>query len=330
MMTDPYLQARIALLRQAVAGDAPPEMYFELAEALAEAGEPREAGATFRRGYLLQPSIYPLLGEGLGGTRAELEARRDYAATLAGNGAGFSPVLAALAVAEAHLGNSVAVRRLVDHERFFHNALMALPDDLDRADFNRALAAEILSGLKYYDRPSRHAIRRAWRQNDIMASSLPALQRWGQLIRDTIDRYIAALPAARDHPFLAARPADYAIESWALSSDGESFHMPHIHPRAWMSGVYYVSRPEISRAPGGLEGWLHVGPPAMHGVSAEQGWAERMVAPEPGSLVMMPAYFYHWTKPMGVDEERICLVFDVVPVELAEAGTGDDRDDGAG
>jgi hypothetical protein len=33
----------------------------------------------------------------------------------------------------------------------------------------------------------------------------------------------------------------------------------------------------------------------------------------------MPGYFFHDTTPMGVDEERICVAFDVVPVELAAA-----------
>jgi hypothetical protein len=33
----------------------------------------------------------------------------------------------------------------------------------------------------------------------------------------------------------------------------------------------------------------------------------------------MPGYFFHGTHPMGVDEERICIAFDVVPVELAGA-----------
>jgi Putative 2OG-Fe(II) oxygenase len=41
-----------------------------------------------------------------------------------------------------------------------------------------------------------------------------------------------------------------------------------------------------------------------------------MIAPEPGTLVLMPAYFYHDPSPIGVDQERICIAFDVVPTEL--------------
>jgi hypothetical protein len=42
-----------------------------------------------------------------------------------------------------------------------------------------------------------------------------------------------------------------------------------------------------------------------------------MVAPEPGTLVLMPGYFYHETRPMGIDQERICIAFDVSPIEIA-------------
>ncbi len=31
----------------------------------------------------------------------------------------------------------------------------------------------------------------------------------------------------------------------------------------------------------------------------------------------MPGYFVHDTEPMGVDEERICIAFDILPLELA-------------
>jgi len=33
----------------------------------------------------------------------------------------------------------------------------------------------------------------------------------------------------------------------------------------------------------------------------------------------MPAYFYHDTRPLGVDQERICVAFDVRPIEAAGA-----------
>jgi hypothetical protein len=103
-------------------------------------------------------------------------------------------------------------------------------------------------------------------------------------------------------------------------SDGASYDLSHIHTHAWASGVYYVVEPPTAREPGSHQGWLHLGPPEERGVTAQQGWAERHIAPKPGRLVLMPGYFYHHTRPMGVDEERICVAFDVVPAEIATRG----------
>jgi hypothetical protein len=298
-----------------------PAQLFGLARDLARAGEERRSAELFRRTYLLKPTTGSLLDSDLPtGDIAEL---RDYAAALISNGAIFSPVIAALAIAEAHLGNADAVRRLVDYDRFFSSQTMGASDP---AAFNQALAAEIKADLTWYDEPAGRAIRSAWRHNHITESPLPALRRWNEQIRRIVERYMAAIPRGLDHPFARSRPAEYVLECWGLVSGSDSFHKPHIHPRAWMSGVYYVTCPPVARAPGSRRGWLTIGPPEKHGVSAGQGWDERLFAPEPGTLVMMPAYFYHWTRPMESDEERICLVFDVVPVELASTGR-DARED---
>jgi hypothetical protein len=100
-------------------------------------------------------------------------------------------------------------------------------------------------------------------------------------------------------------------------SGSKGHHVAHIHPKAWLSGVYYVVRPEISRERGD-RGWLRIGAP--QGLDATQsGWQQRMVEPEPGHLVLMPGYFYHGTEPLRVDQARICIAFDVMPLELSES-----------
>jgi hypothetical protein len=318
MNTTPRLQAKVALLRRAAAqGSPPPALLFALAAALIETGEVREAAEIFRRAYRLQPWACPLLSVGEHPTPAEIAVLREQAETLVGQGVTYSSVIAALAVAEAHGGRPNAVERLVDYDRLFSADMMAAPDGRDQAEFTNALAAEIKTDLEYHDKPADRAIRRAWRRSITIGSSGPAERAWLKGVRREIDRYIAALPADSDHPFAASRPANYKIGAWAVVSNGDGFHLPHMHPSAWLSGVYYVVCPDVARAPGSRRGWLHVEPPAQHGVSADMGWGARMVAPEPGTLVLMPSYFFHGTQPMEVDEERICIAFDVLPAELA-------------
>ena len=311
-------QAKVALLRQAtLAQPQSAASLYQFAAALADAGEAREAAGIFRKAYVLRPSIEAVLPAGAGGPGGDAAALRDRAAALIEHGAAFSPVIAALAVGEAHLGNAAAVRDLVDYDRFFRSSVMDPPAGYDLEQFNRALAVEIkTTELKFYDAPNQRPLQGGWRSGEITESGLPAIRLWTQAIRREIERYVAELPRDADHPFLVARPADYVLGAWAVVSQSESYHRFHLHPRAWVTGVYYTMRPAVSREPGSRRGWLRVGPPEDYGVSTAHGWGERAIAPEPGTLVLMPGYFFHGTYPTGADEERICIAFDVMPTEL--------------
>jgi uncharacterized protein (TIGR02466 family) len=318
------VSARIALLRQAVLRTPKsPAWLFELSEALAEAGEERESADIFRQAFLLDPKSVPLLQGTAGGVASYQRPEvRDRMRSLIAHGAIFSPVIAVLASAEAHLGNETAVRRLIDYDRFFRCGATEPPEGFRDSGFHSLLAAEIRSDLKFYDQPESRSIRKGWRNNGIVGSQLPASRALIRLLRDHVDQYIAGLPEDSDHPFTASRPSEYVLEGWAVVSDGKSHHTSHIHPRAWLSGVYYVVRPPLSMEAGTDRGWLRVGPPARNSKFA--AWDVRRVEPAPGNLVLMPAYFYHYTEPMLSDEERICVAFDVVPAEIAAASSGAD------
>ena len=274
-----------------------------------------ESAKAFREAYLIKPQVRPVLE-----TRPEAapgdNARRlrDRARSLIAHGVVFTPVIAALAQAEAILGGEAEVRRLVDFDRFFRCYSMSAPNGLAPEAFNNDLAAEVRSNLKFYDAPGDRAIRKAWRNNVLFSEKFPLAWSLSLALRQEVKRYMKNLPSEPSHPFLAARPAEFGIEGWGVVSSHDSHHKMHVHERAWMSGVYYVVRPPSSRDPGSRRGWLTVGPP--DDVPEGGAWGSRPVEPEPGNLVLMPGYFYHGTRPMGVDEERICIAFDVVPAEL--------------
>jgi hypothetical protein len=288
--------ARVALLRQALVKEPEkPELLFRLADALANSGDARETVELFRR-------------------------VRERALLLIDAGSGGAGVIATLAIAEALLGRIAEVRRLVDYGRFFKCSQVEAPEGFCAAGFHRLLADEIKADLKFYDEPGHRAIRKGWRNNCFFRSRLPASLALNRLLRHHVDRYIASLPGDPDNPFVASRPPVYRLEGWAVVSDGASHHKSHIHPRAWLSGVYYVVRPAVSLEAGTGCGWLQVGPPEWNRVLA--GWDRRTIEPEPGNLVLMPGYFYHHTTPMGIDEERICVAFDVVPGDMAAGIAG--------
>lgn len=305
------LRARLELLRRAVAArpsSAP--LLFQLAETLAAAGEAAEFARVFRQAFLLAPSVRPRLDGDDGKPLAERASRlRDDAQALLEHDIAYAPVIAALAVAHSLLGDARETARLVDYERFFRCGTLE-PDD---AAFRAALADEVRAGA--VQREKGGGMAGAGRYTfDVLDAQTPACDRLARALREHVERYIAALPPQADHPFVAARPARYALRGWSVASAADEHFESHIHPQAWLSGVYYLAQPRDVR--GTQRGWLQVGPPAQFGVTAQQGWVERAIEPVPGRLVLMPGYFYHATRPTQSDETRLCVAFNVVPDEL--------------
>jgi hypothetical protein len=201
----------------------------------------------------------------------------------------------------------------MDYDRFLVRDRIEPPQGLSLAAFNAMLAAEIKSDLQFHDQPEPRAIRRAWRFERIRDEPTPAVRMLKDILKRHLAAYSARLPADSDHPFVKARPAETEISGWAVVSGSEGHHVSHVHPAAWVTGVYYVAQPDVSRT--SERGWLRIGPPfGEHWTGAT--WETRLIEPVPGALVLMPGYFWHDTQPMGVDQERICIAFEAQSTEL--------------
>lgn len=318
-MERPSAATRADLLRRALrTNPKSADTMLALAAALSELGEEAESARVFAQALFLKKwRTLPMLGKRTAPVPATAAAIADRARSLIDNGVGYSAVIASLAVAAAIAGDERQVRELLDFERFFRLGTLGAPDGMDIDRLNALLESEILSNLEDYVEPKDRAIRYAKRNNLIFRVDSPGFLALRRSLQEAVDAYINTLDGPSHHPFLRARPANWVFEGWAVVSDANSYHMPHVHSRAWISGVYYISRPPASRVDGTHCGWLRVGPPQNFGVSVSESWPERWIAPEPGTLVLMPAYFFHETKPLGVDEQRICIAFDVVPEEVA-------------
>jgi uncharacterized protein (TIGR02466 family) len=243
------------------------------------------------------------------------EQLRRHAQMLIDHDVTYTAVIAALGLAETLLGNREAVERLHDRDRFLSCERIDPPAPFSADAFHAALAEESAANLRFYDGSINVAFQQGWRNVALGESQAPAFRAFESEMRRRIDLYIAALPDDPDHPFIAARPDAFELDFWAVVSNGDSYHKPHVHPRAWITGVYYVERPEASRTPGTDRGWMTLTPPLGQD-AADDPWLKRKIAPEPGTLVLMPGYFLHTTQPVAADQRRICIAFDVRPSEL--------------
>ncbi|MFZ0424313.1 MAG: putative 2OG-Fe(II) oxygenase [Xanthobacteraceae bacterium] len=291
------------------------ELYYQLAEAYWRARDKLGYAHCFRRAFLLKPTT------GITSSReCPDEELRERARALIDHGAGYAAVIAALAVAESRLGHGAEVKYLMDYDRFVQHAEISLPKGTSIDDFNRVLASEIRadkSDSRFHDSPPGRAIRHAWRIELFPHPKTPALKALLGTLRSHAAHYIGCLPHEPAHPFIRCRPAEFTMDGWAIVSNGTGYHESHIHPGVWAVGVYYVVQPEISREAGSHRGWLRIAAPPHVAESDTQSWHSRMIEPVPGSLVLMPAYFWHETVPVGVDQERISIAFEIRPRESA-------------
>ncbi len=306
-------EARVALLRRALEMQpGSPTLLHQLAEALADAGCEDEFAATFARAFQLDPRASLLTFERVAAAKDEAAVMlRARMRALLRRGVAVTPVIAALAVMEAVVGDFDEVARLVDYGRFFHRQLVASPQ-LGAGDFHAAFAAEIRDGLKHRQVGWDH-INEARRNNHVMTSALPASAAFARAMRREVEHYKARIGSDPANPFTASSPDEFDLSGWSVLLDGESRHVAHIHPRAWAVGVYYVVQPEVSRDATAKRGWLRVGIPHEFAARRDTPWPEIWVEPKPGTLVLMPGYFYHETTAMRVDEERISVAFEVTP-----------------
>ena len=198
-------EALLSLLRASNGvKNLPPRAIYDLAELLAAEGRLDDFADAFRQAFLHMPMQRPALVDN---PDIPLNVRaltlRDQATALIERGVLYAPVLAALGLSEAILGNDNAVRRLINHDRFFHSGPIAPREGFGKSDYHAALAQEIRSNLIFVTEQSRTPLRSGWRHNRLLETQMPACRALEREIRAAVGRYIDALPEDPGHPFIA-------------------------------------------------------------------------------------------------------------------------------
>jgi tetratricopeptide (TPR) repeat protein len=133
-------------------------------------------------------------------------------------------------------------------------------------------------------------------------------------LADYPDGAIRALFGAIDAPIrrhLAAigePDQKYDIASaWSVRLNSGGFHINHVHPEGWLASAFYVRTPKDLQ---GMEGALKFGEPGPPTSPILR--EDHLVKPEPGMLVLFPAYIWHGTVPFSSEEKRLSCAFDIV------------------
>ncbi len=191
------------------------------------------------------------------------------------------------------------------------------------------LASSLKSSQRWTPLPRTKATVRTGRRIEAVHAEVgnPWLDTLFRRLGTAIAEYIGArkdllaLPAD-DHPMAAMKPDHLTLTSWVVSVTGDGHENWHIHPDGWLSGVFYVEVPDLASTDAPHAGHIEFGLLPLDSSVPTGARPGRMLEPRTGSLVLFPSYIAHRTWPTGLEEDRICIAFDVLRrgVESMTAG----------
>ncbi|MCC5795232.1 MAG: tetratricopeptide repeat protein [Chromatiales bacterium] len=225
-------------------------------------------------------------------------------------------VLAAHALLLHDLGQDVAAARVLDAgELVLSEPVNAVPGFDDVASFNAALG-DCIAGQPLLEEPLSKATRGGSQSGELDLDAHPALSAFRALVAGAVERMTLQLQARfdPDHPLLIHAGCEWRLRCWATLLAAGGQQTPHMHPQAWLSGVYYVSVPEeIGSVHEDESGFIEFGA-APERLFVARPPATRRIRPEAGRMLLFPSWLYHSTLPFQASQLRISLAFDVVPV----------------
>lgn len=307
---------RAALLQQAVAQRPDAGLFYELATLLNRLGEHDAAEKSFAAVLELDPAHYNALHQLVRARLAagDLDGALHLCERSLQQAPGNTPALATKSIVLLESNERGAAKALLDLESFVRVTTPDLPVDYPDADaFLRALVDSIHANPALEYEPKHRTARGGSRADLAPAPDQPEAHVVNIMLNAT-RQYRERLDTAAPHPFVQAAPLDTTIALWTNVLHEGGYHAPHIHPGAWLSGVFYINVPS-----GGPDraGVLELGCPADLLRPDTEPLVMR-VCPRPGLLVLFPSYVYHRTLPTQGSEERISIAFDLVPLLAAE------------
>jgi len=291
------------------------EAHVEIGRGLRNLGRLDDAVAALQRAAEIKPD----LDDALFHLSIALLERGDPHAVLAECDAhlerrpGTVRMLALKAIVLNDLGMTEALDSLCGYDRFVRPKKFEAPDGYANMEaFNDEFGRYVCAHPTLEFERRGHATRFGGHTGDLLINAAGPAAAFEKMVRATVEDYMRTLPDDPSHPFLATRPDAWRLTAWAVVMETRGHQLPHLHPAAWLSGVYYVMVPEATRSTESMEGWIEFGKPEPT-LRCKVTPEVRRYQPEEGLMLLFPSYLYHHTVPFETAEKRISIAFDVIP-----------------
>lgn len=219
-------------------------------------------------------------------------------------------------IAYSELGDHESSRRLFDYAKSIKRIAAKCPAGYtDIREFNAYLANYILSNTETLKGSEKYSTVNGWHSE--FGALFKANKALGDavhgMINGAIEEYISQIPHEPGHPMNICRPQTRQLMSWAVVMDYQGHQNPHIHPKSWLAGAYYVQLPDdFDAQPQKDAGHIAfgLGPKKLHRLREAETVT---LKPVEGDFVIFPGYFWHHTIPLLSRQKRICVAFDLQP-----------------
>jgi hypothetical protein len=201
---------------------------------------------------------------------------------------------------------------LNDHATFVRAYQLGTPEGWDSLEaYLGDLRARLIERHDLKTHPLQQSLRGGSQVPSLQRSPDPVFQAFYAEARKVVARYIADIGAG-DDPLRSRIADDFRFSGgWSVKLRPNGFHADHVHPQGWISSAFYLDLPSGVADETSREGWIKFGQPGC--VTRPALGPEHEVRPEPGMLVLFPAYMWHGTRAFTSDEHRLTMAFDVVP-----------------
>ena len=213
-------------------------------------------------------------------------------------------------IALRQLGRTEEAAEVDDSRRWLrvHRLEQAPAGWADVPSFNAAILQHVQSHpeLGAHRGQATHNGRRIENLLENASGPIPPLAWW---ILDRLRDYLDGM-RSRPHPLGRLVDATLELRGWAVLMHEGGYETPHIHPGGLLSAVYYPAVPEIVARGAGDAGRLCFGEPdPLFPLDAPP--EPFGIAPQPGMLVIFPAWQWHHTVPFSSAQPRLSLAFDL-------------------
>ena len=104
-------------------------------------------------------------------------------------------------------------------------------------------------------------------------------------------------------------PDEIKIAAWYVRMLQSGHQDSHIHPKGWVSGVFYLKTVEL---PTQNEGAIKFGLQGYGYPIKDDDYPQHLYQPSNGDLVLFPSSLFHKTIPVIQDVERCVIAFDLI------------------